>query len=1386
MGQYKKKLAGVLATVLLTQGTIPVMAKAPELTWNEKWKSRALFGKDGFADILATPYDAAVSSGSQLDKWMEKEADSSWTGKAPVEDEEKDQDVRDKKDQAVGEEKEEEESIATPSNGEKNIFADMPEIGSDSFTEWFLSHGEEEDLWNWMFGVLEGQEPELYEKFIRWYELWEETVTDAYHKFAGIETMAVNTDNLWNDWQSDMNFPGDGTKEAPFQIGSIQQLMGLSEIAALGSRETEGKYFELTRDLNLSGFSYNKGNWMPIGWYQKKGELGGAVQSPFRGHFDGRGNTISGLKIVSQSLGLTNIGLFGVIDGGSVKNLNVEADQIAGEDNGGILAGCITGDAIICGVTVSGYVNTKGNAGGIAGEVTGSEKRVTVENCSAESIVLNSEGTESFVGGIAGNVQNAWIVDSVVTTQNGDADRIRGKGYVGGIAGKINRADIYNAYVSGTIGGNGSRAVGGIIGRYQSGNLVLARMAGRISATNQGMAAREGTFIGTRESRDRFTYGTEKTNNVSYLFANDAAKAKNVIGSTIDGDNSFTKEAHIGYWTDHETKYALVFGNTETHSGERYFYEELEDGVRYIVTGKLNREFTASDYARGISFHMDHFAPGYMGQPVRGYLVSIPRIDARNDNGTFDTDVAKLTAISGTNNTYYRTIDKDHARAVVPGSVVTVATGPKNTGENRYQMVVDHRVPGGVKAPTFINGDGQTEEMDYVNGGSYSFIMPNRDTELNAEYIKVTTKLYVDPAKTSVHIVQTRSGDRKNPKIVTEVTNQEGVLIARYIDGNPDRLVEVQPIRIHGEHNGAGQIADRTMKWSIDDTNLLTNLSETGYTVKDAVILPNLSSNFIQGIIQREVQAQADNQYQEKINNTIYSQHAVVTAATNPETSIDNRPVYANCQVNVTFQIVDNTTVRVEGMSVSPDRMEFTVTRKLTGDRKNPKETLTASHPLVLTAALKPVRPFFKNVSWNDLESGKILSLTPSGDYTQDCKVEIKYDSKGQKNPAWIQNVIQADKDKKRAQPYEKLFGSGTCEESVTAASEDQTHGHIHTVCPVEIRFVTEDETVIHPEELTLNQENLAYKLSYDYTGTIYTKIKNKTGFGVRDTLVAKILPDLPKEERYEPYDRTILWHSSDPDVIKVENGRITVLDQGKWIQEALKTYPYKGEKVVTVTAEARDGGLKKSCKIHLTFQANALLGSSSGSSGSGSSGGGGKSSNKGNTGGSQAAGPGVQAAVTINETAVPKAALPEGGLPDYVVSGNWNQDEQGNWRFTDGFRNYVNEWAAVVNPYANVKEGQNRFDWFRFDEKGFLVSGWYHDLDGRLYYLNPVSDGTKGRMVTGWNWITDIDGITYRYYFNENSDGTKGALIQNGVALDGAVLDEKGRQVVDGKLQVR
>lgn len=245
------------------------------------------------------------------------------------------------------------------------------------------------------------------------------------------------------------------------------------------------------------------------------------------------------------------------------------------------------------------------------------------------------------------------------------------------------------------------------------------------------------------------------------------------------------------------------------------------------------------------------------------------------------------------------------------GWMVSVATAPKNTSTDRYQMVVDQNEAGGVKAPTYIDEDGTKTAMNYVSGGSYSFVMPECDTELNAEYIKVTTKLTVDPAETTVSVTHTRSGDRKAPQITTEVRNVDGILIARYINGVADNSVDVQPIAIHVEHNGAGQTADKTVKW-----------------------------------------------------------------------------------------IVDNTTVRVEGMSLNRSNITYTVTRKLTGDRKNPVETITCSEPVVLSSFLTPARPFLKNVTWADSENGRILTLNPSGNNTQDCKVGVQYDPAGKNNPA--------------------------------------------------------------------------------------------------------------------------------------------------------------------------------------------------------------------------------------------------------------------------------------------------------------------------------------------------------------------------------------------------
>ena len=80
------------------------------------------------------------------------------------------------------------------------------------------------------------------------------------------------------------------------------------------------------------------------------------------------------------------------------------------------------------------------------------------------------------------------------------------------------------------------------------------------------------------------------------------------------------------------------------------------------------------------------------------------------------------------------------------------------------------------------------------------------------------------------------------------------------------------------------------------------------------------------------------------------------------------------------------------------------------------------------------------------------------------------------------------------------------------------------------------------------------------------------------------------------------------------------------------------------------------------------------------------------------------------------------------VSNGTWTQDAGGVWHYgtTAAFRN---TWGYIRNPYA--KEGQNAADWFWFDAAGNMLTGWQY-INGKWYYLNPLSDGTLGACLIG------------------------------------------------------
>ncbi len=131
-------------------------------------------------------------------------------------------------------------------------------------------------------------------------------------------------------------------------------------------------------------------------------------------------------------------------------------------------------------------------------------------------------------------------------------------------------------------------------------------------------------------------------------------------------------------------------------------------------------------------------------------------------------------------------------------------------------------------------------------------------------------------------------------------------------------------------------------------------------------------------------------------------------------------------------------------------------------------------------------------------------------------------------------------------------------------------------------------------------------------------------------------------------------------------------------------------------------------------------------------------------------------------------------GIPGSAVYGLWTyHPETGRWTFAAGNRQYKNEWAYIYNPYA--VELQDKNAWFRFDADGNMVTGWYTDTDGCIYYLWPYSDNTMGHMVTGWlpigtNW----------YFFNPVSNGLKGAMYRSTTTPDGYRVGEDGAWIHD------
>ncbi len=195
--------------------------------------------------------------------------------------------------------------------------------------------------------------------------------------------------------------------------------------------QNASKEVELLADINLSEFK----EWTPIGNPEtvSNGNYAGAYTGiAFKGVFDGGGHTISGFNPTVKVPAGGTFGLFGVLDGATVKNLNVVTDlNISAEAQAD--AGVLVGTSIsstIQNVKVSGKITSAGTGeskrfalGGIAGFIFNTGTGISVVKDCTVDLIVNADCGKNTANGAAGTMYGG-VAGFVTTAQDNSANNI--------------------------------------------------------------------------------------------------------------------------------------------------------------------------------------------------------------------------------------------------------------------------------------------------------------------------------------------------------------------------------------------------------------------------------------------------------------------------------------------------------------------------------------------------------------------------------------------------------------------------------------------------------------------------------------------------------------------------------------------------------------------------------------------------------------------------------------------------------------------------------------------------------------------------------------------------------------------------------------------------
>ncbi len=218
-----------------------------------------------------------------------------------------------------------------------------------------------------------------------------------------INPYLTDTAFKFNDYCTKLNYDSDGDSE----------------------EDASGSYIRLIKDIKFDNIN----------------QVAQTYNKPFMGDLDGNGLNIENLRILSETVGnAESFGLFGKIEDGHVRNLNIQIEEIWGVNvpSVGVLAGIIR-NSTISNIAVSGeniVVQGLNAVGGVAGIVEGDSFLVNIS--SNVSVKANYRGNVNLFS--ANNSVNTSVTTFNLYAGSSEDDKlgINTISYAGGVVGILN------------------------------------------------------------------------------------------------------------------------------------------------------------------------------------------------------------------------------------------------------------------------------------------------------------------------------------------------------------------------------------------------------------------------------------------------------------------------------------------------------------------------------------------------------------------------------------------------------------------------------------------------------------------------------------------------------------------------------------------------------------------------------------------------------------------------------------------------------------------------------------------------------------------------------------------------------------------------------------